>query len=198
MPGPATLLLQRAQRGDAKARDELYQQLYDALRRLAASHLRGEREDHTLTPTALVHEAYLALAGQEADWRDHSHMLAVASRAMRRLLIDYARRRHAIKRGGHAVHVPLEHVSKTITLVGVGLESKANPVAALLDFEHALSELALRDERLGDVVECRVFGGLTVNETAAALDLSSATVDRMWAKARAYLRTALADNEEGV
>ena len=191
MAGPATLLLHRAQRGDVDARDELYRMLYDELRGLAASQLSDERSGHTLTPTALVHEAYIALVGQEASWNDRTHMLAVAASAMRHLLIDYARRRHAAKRGGHAVHVPLDDVSALLSTAGVNIALTTNPVEGLLNFDHALNALSLHDTRFGDVVECRVFGGLTVNETAAALGLSSATVDRIWAKARAYLRIAL-------
>jgi RNA polymerase sigma factor (TIGR02999 family) len=134
--------------------------------------------------------------GQEASWKDRAHILAVAASAMRHLLIDYARRRHAAKRGGYAIHVSLGDVTEMLSSAEVSITLSTEPVAALLDFERALNALSLHDTRFGEVVECRVFGGLTVKETATALNLSSATVDRIWAKARAYLQIALSSGEE--
>ena len=192
MPDAITDLLQCIKDGDAAASDTLYDALYDRLRVLAARRLHHERNAPTLTPTALVHEAYLALIGHEAEWNNHAHALAVASKAMRQILVDYARRRAAKKRGRQAPHVPLHEVSSYILgpRQTIHLDEQAH---ALLDIDHALDELGRHDARLGRVIECRVFGGLTKRETAAAIGVSPATVDRDWARARAYLRTALTD-----
>lgn len=158
-----------------------YDRVYGELRRIAERHLRKERSDHTLTPTALVHEAYLALNRGEGP-TGRGQFLASASRAMRQILIDYARRRMAVKRGGGADHVTLDDGHLRVD----------DQAAALLDLDAALDRLAQRDARLGKVVECRVFGGLTASETATALGVSAATVDRDWARARAYLHDTLA------
>jgi len=175
MTGPTTRLLERIRAGDEGAQAELYEGLYERLRALAAGRIRHEPEALTLTPTALVHEAYLALAGHEQAWADRAHALAVASRAMRHILVDHARRKTAQKRGDGAAHVSV------------------GGAAALLDLDTALTRLSERDERLGRVVECRIFGGLTKQETAAAIGISEATVDRDWARARAYLHVGLSD-----
>ena len=184
--GPVTQLIRRVQAGDGDAEEDLYRAVYDRLRGMAARHLRHEQNAATLSPTSLVHEAYLAMAGHEEGWADHAHLLAMASKAMRQILVDYARRRTAQKRGAGAAHVPLDE--GMLSGAAVRLDEQA---AGLLDLDQALTDLTARDARLGLVVECRVFGGLTTPETAAALSLSSSTVDRDWARARAYLRGVL-------
>jgi RNA polymerase sigma factor (TIGR02999 family) len=152
------------------------------LRRIAHGQLRGEREGHTLNTTALVHEAYLRLA--EIDriaWFDRAHFFAVAARAMRRVLIDYAEARRAQKRGGGAAVVRLD-------------EAMAAPVQRvddLLALNEALERLERLDPRQVNVVECHIFAGMSLEETAAALDVSPATVSRDWALARAWLNRVL-------
>ena len=187
-PGHITQLLRRVQEGDEAAQEELYDQLYHRLRHLAAQHLRREAQAWTLSPTSLVHEAYLAMAGHEHAWTDRAHTLAVASRAMRHILIDYARKRAAKKRGENAAHVSLDESRVLAVGAPIGVDQHAT---LLLDLDRALTALAKRDERLGHVIECRIFGGLTGAETAAALGVSAATVERDWVRARAYLHVAI-------
>lgn len=183
-----TRLLRKGARGDEEALDQLLPLVYDDLRRIAHNRLRSERARHTLNTTALVHEAYLRLVGQtRIDWVDRAHFFAVASRIMRRVLVDYARRRQADKRGGDAVRVPLEERMTSV-------EPRFDDLLAL---DEALTALTERDERLGRVVECRFFGGMTVEETAQALDVSERTVARDWDRAKTYLYDALAPDEEG-
>jgi RNA polymerase sigma factor (TIGR02999 family) len=164
--------------GDADAADALFPLAYEELLRVARRHLLGERPGHTLNTTALVHEAYLKLAGHEGTgWRDRSRFLAIASRAMRQILVDHARARRRQKRGGGAIVVTLR------TDVGSGAEEPVD----LLALDMALDKLAAHDARLGQVVECRFFGGLTAEETAGALGVSLRTVERDWTRARAHL-----------
>ena len=158
-----------------------YDRVYGELRQIAERHLRGERDNHTLTPTALVHEAYLALYGRGEGSAGRGLFYASAARAMRQILVDYARRRNAAKRGGGAQRVTLDDG-------GLRVDAEA---AALLDLDRALDQLARRDARMGQVVECRVFGGLTNEETADAVGVSVATVDRDWSRARAFLHEVL-------
>jgi RNA polymerase sigma factor (TIGR02999 family) len=163
--------------------DEFVPLVYDQLRRLARRHLRGERAEHTLTTTALVHEAYVKLAVLDRlSWKSPSHFLAVASQAMRRILVDYAVARKTHKRGGLRQQVPLTE--------GIGAASE-RPVEQLLAIEGALQTLEQLNPRLVRIVECRFFGGMNIEETARALDLSPATVKRDWALARAWLGRAL-------
>jgi RNA polymerase sigma factor (TIGR02999 family) len=168
--------------GDADAVERLMPVVYDELRRIARRQLQDERPNHTLTTTALVHEAYLKLGNQDrAEWVDRTHFLAVASRAMRRILIDYARQHRALKRGGEFQHISIE---------------AAAPVAAdrgemLLELDEALSRLAVLDPRQARIVECRFFGGMTEEETASVLDLTSRTIRREWVKAKAWLYAEL-------
>lgn len=173
-----TQLLLRWNRGDESAVNELIPLVYEELRRLAHRKLRAERPDHTLNTTALVHEAYLRLVDvTEVEWQDGLHFLAIASRAMRRILVDYARRRNAEKRGGRVVVATLD-------------ESRIVPddqARAYLDLDTALTRLEAVSPRAAAVVEQRFFGGLTLAETAAALDLSLATVKRDFHMARAWL-----------
>lgn len=179
-----TGLLKRWSGGDDEALDRLVPVVYDDLRRMAHRQLLNERGDHTLSTTGLVHESFLGLVGQEGtDWRDRAHFFAIASRAMRHVLIDYARRRSARKRGGDRVRVPLEP----------GMAARREPVEDLLAVEEALSRLEEKDPRLARVVECRFFGGMTVEETACALDSSVRTVERDWTRAKAYLNRLLTE-----
>ena len=184
----ATLLLAAAREGDERAVDRLFPLVYDELRRLAQAHLRSERVGHTLPATGLVHEAYLKLFEQSAAWQDRAHFLAVASRAMRQVLIDHARARLADKRGGGAARATL-HTDRLDLLDG----DADDQAALILSVDDALSRLALRDAGLAKIVELRFYGGLEVEETAEALGISPRTAARQWARARAYLREHLRD-----
>ena len=167
--------------------------VYAELRALAASHLRREREDHTLPPTALVHEAYLRLSGQHGvTWRNRAHFFGIASQIMRRLLVDHARRRRARKReGGERVAL-----ADSLAVAAPGTDGTGGADALdLLALDDALARLAEREPRQARVVELRFFGGLEVEETAEALGISPATVKRDWTLARVWLRRALAAAE---
>lgn len=177
-----TGLLRAWRAGDDSAIERLFQLVYDEMRRIAHHHLGRERPDHTLGTTALVHEAYLKLVDQRrAHVTDRAHFFAIAARAMRRILIDYARRHRALKRGADPVPVSLDDA----TLVA---EGRAD---ALLALDEALVQLGELDQRLSRVVECRFFGGLTEEETAQALDVTPRTVRRDWVKAKGWLQQAL-------
>ena len=176
-------MLARCSSGEQDAFESMVPLVYDDLRRIAHRHLQSERADHTLDTTSLVHEAYVQLVDQAtATWNDRAHFFAVAARVIRHLLIDHARRHGAQKRGGSAVRVPL-----TEDLVSV---EGARDVG-LLDLDRALAKLGEWDPKLERVVECRFFGGMTVEETAAALGTSVRTVHRDWKRARAYLYQSL-------
>lgn len=180
-----TQLLEAHARGDRGALDALLPRIYDELRRIARLRMRGERAGHTLDTTDLVHEAYLKLVRiDHMNWQNRAHFFAVASQAMRNILIDYAVRRKAQKRGGDRDRVTLgaEHL---------GTEAHLEDLVAL---DQALERLAAIDARQARVVECRFFGGLTIEETAEALGISSATVSRDWAVARAWLNHALSEH----
>jgi len=152
--------------------------VHDELRRIARRCLNGERANHSVQTTELVNEAFLRLVDvQQVDWQSRTHFLALSARLMRRVLVDYARARGADKRGGGAVHVTLDDA----TVGG------AAPAADVVRLDDALKALAALDERKSRVVELRFFGGLTVDETAAALEISSKTVLRDWEFARAWL-----------
>lgn len=173
-----TRLLSAIRHGDHPAWDRLAALVYDRLRALARGQLRGPRLGGTLTPTVLVHEAYLKLVNQrQADWRDRQHFLAVAATAMRQIVVDHARRKRAQKRGGGAHHTLIDG-SK------LGIESDTVDVLAL---DEALEKLSRLEERLTRTVELRYFGGLTVEETAQVLEVSPRTVKSDWRKARALL-----------
>jgi len=180
-PSDVTLLLQRVEDGDERAFDDLIPLIYEDLRHIAERRLRDEAEGHTLTTTAVVHEAYVRLAQQDGGWDGRSHFFAVASRVMRHILIDHARARATDKRGGDAVRITLHD----------GAAAADPPELDLLALDEALSLLAERNERLARVVECRFFGGLTMEETAEALDISLRTATRDWRRARAYLKEML-------
>ncbi len=178
-PAELTALLARWRRGDAGAEAELMQVVYGELHRLAARAMHGERGDHTLQPTALVHEAYLRLAaGARPAWRDRVHFYAVAARTMRRVLVDHARRQRAARRGGGAL---------TVTLADGAVASPPPRPVDLLDLDDALEALARHDERKARVVEMRYFAGLTETETANALGVSEPTVRLDARLARAWL-----------
>jgi len=179
-----TLLLTAASRGDRAAVDALLTTVYDELRRRAASLMRSERGDHTLQPTALVHEAYLELVAIEhVDWKGRAHFFAVASQVMRRVLVDHARARAADKRGGGATRVPIEHA--------LGLSASRD--ADVLVINDALEELAKLNPRHAEIVSMRFFGGLSVEEVAAVLDTSKRTVEAEWSFIKAWLRRTLAE-----
>ena len=179
-----TRLLAETAAGHEEAAARLFPIVYDELRRLAASALRRERADHTLQPTALVHEAFLRLVDvPDAQWHDRGHFVAVAARAMRRVLVDHARGRNALKRGSAEVRVPIDDVD-----VPSGQAGDVDLVA----LDDALGRLAAVDERQARIVELRFFGGLTVEETAALIGSSPRTVKRDWHMARAWLRRELA------
>jgi RNA polymerase sigma factor (TIGR02999 family) len=173
-----TSLLVEARTADPRTVDAAFAVVYDELRRLAHSQLRRENAGHTLGTTALVHEAYIRLVDQtRVDWRNRAQFMALAAMAMRRILVDHARRHGAARRGGGMLRVPLEHVD----LVAQGRAE------LLLALDAALARLATLDERLVRVVECRFFGGMTEADTAAALGVSLRTVKRDWARARSWL-----------
>ena len=170
-----------ARAGEHAAVDEMLPLIYSELRRVAASYLKNERAGHTLQPTALVHEAYLRLAQlKQVELKSRAHLLSLAARQMRRVLVDHARTHDATKRGGEYVRIDFE-----------GDLADVQPNAGLVELDRALDDLASTDARLGSIVELRYFGGLTIEETAEALGVSHATVEREWATARAWLRRAL-------
>lgn len=188
--GEVTRLLQRWSDGEEEAFDRLLGLVYEDLRAIAHRRLEGERSGHTLQTTALVHEAYLRLVDAgDVDWSNRAHFFAIASKVVRRVLVEYARRRNAEKRGGGATRVQV-----TPGVAGEDLREQTLEVLALDD---ALSDLARRDPRLERVVEHRFFGGLSVAETAEVLEVSERTVERDWRRARTYLYRALAPNGEG-
>jgi len=171
------------QQGDDQALEAVIPLVYDELRRLARARLRAEPRGHVLQTTALVHEAYLRLVDiNQMNVRDRSHLLAMAARLMRRILVDHARGRRARKRGGALTILNLDDVSI----------AKAEPGIDVLALDEALDELARMDERLCRVVELKYFSGLTIDETAEALQVSSATVERDWTTAKAWLHQRLA------
>jgi RNA polymerase sigma-70 factor, ECF subfamily len=175
-PDDVTALLHAWSDGDAGAPDKLMPIVYRELRRLAASQMRGERAGHTLQPTAVVHEAYMKLLDQRLPWKDRGHFFGVAARAMRQVLLDYARRKGARKRAG--VEVPIENAEPSVS----------PRVFDLLALDQALHRLAAFDERQARLVELRVFAGLTTSETAKLLDCSPSTVSRDYRHAEAWLR----------
>jgi RNA polymerase sigma factor (TIGR02999 family) len=163
--------------------DDMFPVVYDQLRRIAARSMRGERADHTLCATALVHEAWLELSKlTRIEWQNRSHFLAVAAQAMRRVLIDYAVARGRLKRGGGQTIQPLD-----VDAVAVVVEHADD----MLALDEALERLTAINERHARIVECRFYGGMSVEETAEALGISPATVKRDWALARAWLNREL-------
>jgi RNA polymerase sigma factor (TIGR02999 family) len=183
--GDVTLRLHRASQGDSEALQQVLGLLHDRLRGIAHRQLAREGQGHTLETDGLVHEAYLRLEGLErVQWRDRQHLLSMAARTMRRVLIDYAEQRRAEKRGGGAVSLPLEAAD----VVAAAVDEHVDQLHAL---DEALTRLAELCPRQSQVVECRFFVGLSIEETAEVLALSPATVKRDWIAARAWLNREL-------
>jgi RNA polymerase sigma factor (TIGR02999 family) len=182
---------------DPTAWHELVPLVYDELRVMARRRLRRERDSHTLNTTGLVHETYLRLVEQrDVHWQDRSRFFAIAARVMRRVLIDYARQHRAAKRGGQAPTISLEGMEQAMESDPMAGEVRSYSTAderaeLLIVLDDALSRLASVDERLAHVVECRFFGGLSEEETAAALGITARTVRRDWVKAKDWLRREL-------
>lgn len=184
---PVSELLVRWKRGEQDALEVLLPLVYDELRRLAHHHLQGERAGHTLQSTALVHEAYLRLADQEPLRLDNrAHFFAVASHLMRQILVDYARKHHAAKRGANNLTLTLDEA--------VALPKKRN--LRLVALDDALNGLAELDARQSQIVELRFFGGLSIDETSEVLGVSPATVKREWSTARAWLYREMDSTEK--
>jgi len=182
-PGRVTELLGALRRNEPGARDELLSIVYAELRRLADLQMRGQPESHTLQPTALVHEAYLRLmGGSEVPWGDRAHFLTAAARAMRSILVDFARRRKTLKRGGDRKRVRLDGAAPTG-------EHAAEEILAV---HEALEKLETIDAQGSQIVQLRFFGGLTVAETAEVLGVVESTVYRLWEHARTWLYREIA------
>jgi RNA polymerase sigma-70 factor (ECF subfamily) len=175
--GNVTRLLKAMRAGDAMAEQNLLPLVYEELHRLARSYMRRERPDHTLQATALIHEAYLKLAGAQVDWKNREHFIGVAARVMRRVLVDYARAHGAEARGGELKRVDMEE----------GLAVSAERTEELLLVDAALERLAKSEPRQARVVELRYFGGLSVEEIASLLHISARSVKRDWLLARLWL-----------
>ncbi len=182
MASDVTLALVELSSGDRRAMDRLFPLVYDELRRLAGRQMRRERPNHTLTPTALVHEAFLKLVQlDKINWQGRAHFFAACAQSMRRILISYARMKTADKRGARSEPVPIDNVV-------VAAQERPEDVVQL---NEALTQLERLSERQARIVECRFFAGMSVDETAAALDISPATVKRDWTAARAFLNREL-------
>lgn len=175
---PITQLLFELKTGKQEILEELLPLVYDQLRQLATGYLRRERENHTLQPTALVHEAYLKLIGQKPiDWQNRAHFFGVATRLMREILIEHARARHRDKRGGYRTRVGL---NKAVSF-------QARDDLDVIELDEALKRLEILDKDQARIVELRFFGGLTIEETAEVLKISPATVKREWTTAKFWL-----------
>lgn len=175
--GTVTVLLQAMRAGDVTAEESLIPLVYQELHRLARSYMRRERPDHTLQPTALIHEAYLRLAGEDVDWQSREHFIGVAAHVMRRVLVDHARGHRAEIRGGDRRRVDLEE--------GLAVTPERSDEVLLVD--SALERLAKENQRQARVVELRYFGGLSMEEIAAVLSVSLRSVKRDWSLARIWL-----------
>jgi RNA polymerase sigma factor (TIGR02999 family) len=174
----ATQLLRESRGGSREALDGLFSLLYDELRRIAHRQLRDQSRDGTLNTTALIHEAYLRMVDQaQVNWDDRARFFAYAATTMRAIIVDYARRRSSLKRGGRLPHVSFDDRDLPVEL-------QADVIVAV---DAALTRLAEMSDRLSRIVECRFFGGMSVEETAAALEVSDRTVRRDWIKAKAWL-----------
>jgi RNA polymerase sigma factor (TIGR02999 family) len=166
--------------GDEAARDALIPVVYDHLRRIARHHLRGERAGHTLQTSALINEAYLKLVDQTVSWQNRNHFFGIAARLMRQILVDHARARQRLKRGGDQFQVSL-----------TAAEHESGQARELLALNEALDTLAKIDPMRSQIVELLFFGGLTIDEAAQAMRVSTPTVERGWRSARAWLQTEL-------
>jgi RNA polymerase sigma factor (TIGR02999 family) len=183
-PKDVTGLLQSVQEGDERVVDALFDQVYDELRNLAHQQLKRLRPGETLNTTALLHEAYLKLVNQsEVDWQGRTHFFAVSAKAMRHIIVNYARKKSAEKRGGDREAVSFDE----------GHMAPHESADTIIAVDRALEKLAERDERMARVVELRFFGGMTEEESAAALDVSPRTVRRDWSTARTWLSKALSE-----
>ena len=177
-----TLILSAIEQGDARAADQLFPLVYDALRQLAAAKLAHEAPGQTLQATALVHEAYLKLVETNAQqWNSRGHFFGAAAEAMRRILVDRARQKHSLKRGGDRLRQPLDEAQVMAPEVGEDLVA----------LDEALEQLAVRDAEAAELVKLRFFAGLTSAQAAAALGISPRTADRAWSYARAFLLAAV-------
>ncbi|MBN2505831.1 MAG: RNA polymerase subunit sigma [Verrucomicrobia bacterium] len=174
-----TRILNAIQHGDAGAADELLPVLYDELRRLAMHKMAGEAAGHTLQPTALVHEAWLRLAApNQPNWTSRAHFFGAAAEAMRRILVEHARRKQSLKRGGGTSHHPLDECAIVLTA----------PPDELLAVHEALDRLAHHDPSAAELVKLRYFVGMTMDEAASALGLAKRTAESLWTYARAWLK----------
>lgn len=183
-----TIWLQRLRDGHPEAHSVVLEQIYGELHRLAEQYMRKERGDHTLQPTALLHEAYIRLVQQpDRTWVNRNHFLAAASQVMRHILVDYARARTAQKRGGAKIRVELDEE----------LNIEQNQPEEIIALDEALTRLSAWDERQSKIVELRFFGGLTEEETAGVLDISVRTVRREWRMAKAWLFGEIYQNPRG-
>ena len=186
LPTSVTALLARARSGDSSALADVFPLIYEELRRLAEQQLRREPDGHTLSPTALVHEAYMRLIDYtRVEWANRAHFMAVASTAMRRILVDHARGHRSLKRGGGLRPVSLDDVE-------LGNEDRAELLVAV---DEALDRLKAVEPRQAQVVECRFFGGMTEEETAEALGIGLRTAKRDWARAKSWLHREMAAEE---
>jgi RNA polymerase sigma-70 factor, ECF subfamily len=184
---PVTALLERWSNGDNSARDALIPLVYDELRRIARRCLSGQSSNHTLQPTALVHEAYLRLAKRDSlGWQNRAHFFAMAAQMMRQILVDHARKHAAAKRGANPVTVVIDDAAAI---------SKA-PSLDLLALEDAMQRLARLDPRQCRIVELKFFGGLSIEETAEVVNISPATTKREWATARLWLHHAMSTDTQ--
>lgn len=179
--GEATVLLARLSEGDSAAANDLLPLVYDQLRAMAGGQFRGERSNHTLQPTALVHEAYIKLIQVEGSWQSRAHFCAIAASAMRKILINHARAKHASKRAGNRVDV---------TVDALATPSGQTPLD-LVELDDALTKLASLNERYARIVELRFLGGLEVEEVAEILRVSSRTIRKDWRVARAWMAREL-------
>jgi RNA polymerase sigma factor (TIGR02999 family) len=187
-PIDVTSLLKQLSNGNQEVLAELIPLVYDELRRLAAYHLRRERSNHTLQATALVHEAYLRLVDQRhVDWKNRRHFFGVAAHLMRRILLMHARRIHAAKRGGSNARISLDEA----------VVFTREHSSELIFLDELLTRLAALDPQQARVVEFRFFGGLSVEETAELIGISTATVKRDWAMAKAWLAREMASSSRG-
>jgi RNA polymerase sigma factor (TIGR02999 family) len=185
--GDVTLLLEAAGSGDRKAFNRLYEAVYAELHRVAAANMRQEGSGHTLQPTALVNEAYLRLVPSGGAWENRKHFFGAAAEAMRRILVDHARRRLSLKRGAGM---------ERVTLSGVDAPVPESEVDVLL-MDEALQELQAQRPRLAELVTLRFFAGMSIEEAARALDISPATAKRDWAFARAWLQERIENRKAG-
>lgn len=183
-PREITQMLLELTDGNEEVVNQILPHIYDELRRLASSYLRRERSNHTLQPTALVHEAYMKLIDQSrVKWQNRAHFFGIAAQVMRRILMDHARKHTAEKRGGDAELLPIEEEILVVS------HDKSAELVALDD---ALNQLAEMDERKAKIVELRYFGGLSIEETAEVLGVSVPTVNREWRMAKAWLYSEIA------